>query len=332
VSQQVRSVAILGAGKLAEAMAQLLVPAASQVRMWARQREQAKRAAHGATVVESIAQACDGADLVCFAVPVPALAEVAHAAGAVARGDQIALHACRGVVVDENVSTRDHATAAHGSLLWPHQIIRQQTCIKKIVALGGPLYVEDAQQGRPLVAVAASGFDECLRALSGLVASTRVRLHGSRDVIGVEVAGAVSNVSIIAAGIAHGAGLGDTDQGILLTRGLHEAQLVGQALGAEAATFAGLAGVGDLVPRKVSSTRRHRELGEAIGRGHATDQPTAAHADLEGPRTARALADLAERLHLDLPLISAVRAVLDGKQEPRAALERVLSLDLDLGA
>jgi glycerol-3-phosphate dehydrogenase (NAD(P)+) len=115
-----------------------------------------------------------------------------------------------------------------------------------------------------------------------------------------------------------------------MTRGLVEAQRLGRALGADPATFVGLAGVGDLIPRKVTSTRRHRELGEAIGRDGDRQRVLDAHADLEGPRTARAVAELAKKMGIELPLVFAVDEVIQHGTAPKPALERVLSLDLEL--
>jgi glycerol-3-phosphate dehydrogenase (NAD(P)+) len=113
----------------------------------------------------------------------------------------------------------------------------------------------------------------------------------------------------------------------LLTRGLLEATRIGVALGAQAATFTGLAGVGDMIPRPVTSTKKHRALGERVASGARVESELAA---LEGPLTAREAVLLGQRASLDLPLCRAVDDVLQGKQQALAALEAVLRLDLDL--
>lgn len=312
-------VAVLGAGKLGGAVSALLARAGASVALWARRPEAAaelaKQVGAGVTPAPSIADACRRASLICFAVPVEGLREVARAAGEVTTGDQIALHACRGVET---------------GFILPSEILRAETCLKKIGALGGPLYLDDAAHGRPLVAVVAARFDEVFRAVRGLTANTRVRTHPTHDLVGVELCGAISNVAQIAAGLAEGAGLGETDQGVLLLRGLVEAAELGAARGAESATFLGLAGVGDLIPRQVTSTRRNRHLGREIGGGLAAARAMAAHAGLEGPVTAREARILAERLGLKLPLVQAVDEVLWRGTPPAEALERVLALDLSL--
>lgn len=311
-------IAVLGAGKLGAPVALLLAGAGQTVHVWARRAEVAQSLAQSSSNIRAastIADAVREASMICFAVPTQALREVARMAGDATRGDQIALHACRGV--------------EQGFKL-PHEIIRAETCIKQVGVLGGPLYLDDAARGRPLVAVVGSRFDAVPRVMKRMTSGTRVRIHGTRDVTGVEVCGAISNVAHVAAGLAAGLGLGETDQSILLTRGLVEATRIGVALGADRSTFAGLAGVGDLIPRPVTSTRRHRRLGEEIGGGRDAAHATASSSDLEGLRTAREAQALAERLGLSLPLIEAVDAVLFRSRPPAVALEKVLAMDLDL--
>jgi glycerol-3-phosphate dehydrogenase (NAD(P)+) len=315
-------VGVLGAGKVGAAVTMLLARAGHDVNLWARRPERAQAvvdalpaASGNVAVVERVDQAVRDAALVAFAVPAQALRDVARAAGDVTRGSQIGLHACRGVEADFELA---------------HEVIRAETCLKKIGVLGGPLYIDDAARGRPLVAVLASRFDEVQRIVKGLIAGTHVRVHSTRDVVGVEVAGAISNVAQVAAGMAEGLGLGETDQGILLTRGLVEATRIGVVLGADRSTFTGLAGVGDLIPRPVTSTRRHRRMGEEIGGGRDAAHATDAHSDLEGLRTVREARSLGKRFGLSLPLIDAVDDVLFGGKAPGPALEDVLAMDLDL--
>jgi glycerol-3-phosphate dehydrogenase (NAD(P)+) len=176
-----------------------------------------------------------------------------------------------------------------------------------------------------------------------------VRVSATRDVVGVEVAGALSNVGHIAAGLAAGAGFGETEQSLLHVRALLEATRIGVFMGAERATFTGLAGLGDLIPRNVTSTRLHRKAGEDFVRAgvrsnqdfaaSAKDrEDDAANADardvfaMEGLVTARAMARFAERNGLDLPLVVAVDQIFAKRQQVRPALDHVLSLDLGLQA
>jgi glycerol-3-phosphate dehydrogenase (NAD(P)+) len=314
-------VTVIGAGKLGAAFAAVLARTDAEVSLWARKPDVAKRvaAAIGDRVraVSELKVACAGAHALCFAVPTQALRTVARAAGEVTTGDQVALHACRGV---------------DAGFFLPHEVLRQETCLKKIGALGGPLYLDDAERGRPLVTVVASRFDEVFAMLRALVKGTPVRVHATHDLVGVELCGAISNVAQIAAGLAEGCGLPETDQGTLLVRGLAEAMQLGLRHGAERSTFMGLAGVGDLIPRQVTSTRNNRELGREIGRGRDAAHATGAHEELEGPITAREARELARNLGVKVPLIDAVDEVLWHGAAPLATLERLLALDLELDA
>lgn len=316
-------VAILGGGRFAQAVAAILIGGGAKVRLWAR-RENARahiaEAFPAIDVCDDLPRAVRGAGLIVVAVPALALPVLARALGPVVRGDQVLVHACRGVVEDQVLS-------------FPHQVFRRYTCLKKVGVIGGPLYVEDIGSGRPVVAVIGARYDEVAARIARSIRVDRVKLHRTRDLIGVEVAGAMSNVSALAVGMADALELGDTVRGVLLTHGLSEATRVGLHLGAEGATFSGIAGVGDLIPRHVTSTRRNERVGGLVAVGHTVEQAIAQiEGEPEGVVTARQLARFGEREALQLPLVQAVAAVLAGTKSPRRALDDVLARDLVLGA
>lgn len=310
-------VALLGAGRMAQVAGRLLLGAGHHVRVWTRRPEAHPELLEhlpGAEWAVSLEEAVAPAEVLFFAVPSHALAEVAREAGAYTRGYQIALHASRGI--------------GRGFSL-PHQSIRSVSGLKKIGALGGPLHSRDLGSGRAVASVLASRFDEVFDFTRALVRNSPVTLHTTRDLVGVEIAGAISNVSAIATGMADGLQLGETARGLLLVHGLSEAERLGLALGAEAETFAGLAGVGDLIPRSVSSTDRHRSLGAQLAAGlDFASAEARVGAALEGPITAEEAHQWASSHGLALPLVAAVRAVLRGEAAARDALEGVLRLDL----
>ncbi|MCK6546607.1 NAD(P)-binding domain-containing protein [Myxococcota bacterium] len=311
--------AILGAGRMARAVAKILGASGAEVRLWARKPSEADALAHELGALATCAtpaEALDGAGVVFLAVPGPAMLDVAELYGPHARGDHVVLHASRGV--------------GPGFAL-PHQMIRAKTCVRKIGVLGGPLHARELATGRPFAAVIASRFGEVISLVQALTRGTPVMVHGSRDVVGVEVAGALSNVGALAAGMAEALDLGDTARGVLLTHGLAESKTLGVALGADPVTFSGLAGVGDLIPRKVSSTDRHRVVGAAVATGTPLATALAqAGGHVEGVDTAREAVLLAAKLGLELPLVSAVHDILEGRVPPKETLERVLRRDLDL--
>lgn len=311
--------AILGAGRMARAVAKVLSGAGADVWLWSRspgETDALKAELGRISVAASPAEALDGASVVFLAVPGPAMLDVAEVYGPHARGDHVVLHASRGV--------------GPGFLL-PHQMIRAKTCVRKIGVLGGPLHARELETGRPFAAVIASRFGEVITLVQAMTRGTPVMVHGSKDVVGVEVAGALSNVGALAAGMADALDLGETARGVLLTHGLAEARALGVALGAEPVTFTGLAGVGDLIPRKVSSTDRHRVVGAAVATGTAlADALVRAAGHVEGVDTAREAARLAVKLGVELPLVTAVHDILEGRVPPKETLERVLRRDLDL--
>lgn len=213
----------------------------------------------------------------------------------------------------------------------PHQMIRARTCVRKIGVFGGPLHTRELALGRPLSAVLASRFSETTRAVRDIVAGGPLTIHASTDVVGVEVAGAISNVSALAAGMADTLDLGETARGILLTHGLVEARRLGAALGGDPDTFTGLAGVGDLIPRKVTSTERHHELARRFIESESMDEALRdVDGHVEGLITLREAAIQGRKLALDLPLIYALDEVVAGKVKPKEALEEVLRRPIDL--
>lgn len=315
-----KRVAVLGGGRMGEAVGAILARAGGKVSVWEiddGRREALAKSRKELVATSSIEEACADAGTIFFAVPGPAFVDVARAYAPFARGDHVVLHGARGVSSD---------------FMLPHQVIVKETCAKKIGALGGPLYFADLENKRPLFVVIASRFDEVIARTKNLVAGTPIRLHPARDVTGVEVASAISNVTAIASGLSDGLSLGETAKGVLAARGLSEATRLGLALGAELSTFGGLAGVGDLIPRKVSSTERHQELGKRVASGeHAGDVVASMQGSVEGIVTAREAAKKARALGLELPLVDAVVRIIDEGANARELLDRVLLLDLHLG-
>lgn len=320
-------IGILGGGLLARAVGRFALRRQQAVgggdmAVWVRRpeaREQLAAEMKGARVVDSPQEAAAEADLVLIAVPASAVREVCAAYGEVARGDQLVLHATRGVCPGDG-------------LLLPHMVIREESCVRKVGVLGGPVHAPDLLEGRAMAAVIASHFDEMFAALQPLTFGTAIRIHPSHDVTGVEVAGAISNVSALAAGMVDALELGDTARGVLLTRGLAEAARLGAALGAEADTFSGLAGVGDLIPRRVASTARHHGVGSALARGETLELAlTAVVGEVEGVLTAERVNAYCEHVSLELPLVQAVHEVATGARPASEALEDVLGRHLDLG-
>jgi glycerol-3-phosphate dehydrogenase (NAD(P)+) len=197
---------------------------------------------------------------------------------------------------------------------------------ERVAVLSGPTFAQEVGQGRPTAAVVASPDAGVARELQAALSTPTFRLYTQGDVPGVELGGALKNVMAIATGIADGLELGTNARAALLTRGLAEITRLGVALGARPRTFAGLAGLGDLILTCTGELSRNRRLGLALARGQSlTDWQAGTRSVAEGVRTAQAGLALARRSRVDAPIIAEVAAVLFERKAPREALLSLLS-------
>lgn len=189
----------------------------------------------------------------------------------------------------------------------------------------GPSHAEEVVAGLPAALVTA-GPGELTALVVDRLHGQRFRLYTSEDLCGVELGGALKNVVAVAAGICDGLRLGDNAKAALVTRGLAEMRRLGRALGAQDATFAGLAGIGDLLATCYSPYGRNRALGLAVGRGAEPRQHLAASGMVaEGAWTCRAAVALGERFGCELPIASQVASVLWDAKPVRLAIEDLLT-------
>ena len=185
---------------------------------------------------------------------------------------------------------------------------------RPVAVLSGPNMAEEVLAGLPGATVIASTDQELAVRLQHALNSLVFRVYVNEDVVGVELCGAAKNVIALAAGGVDGLGLGDNAKAALITRGLVEMARLGEAFGAQPETFAGLAGMGDLMVTCFHPSGRNRRAGELIARGAA---PEAARAEIgqvvEGLTTAPVLRELSHRIGVELPITEGVCAVLEGR-------------------
>lgn len=194
-----------------------------------------------------------------------------------------------------------------------------------IAVLSGPTFAREVALSHPTAAVVASADAEVARTLQRLLSSRQFRLYTNRDVVGVEIGGALKNVIAIATGISDGLGLGENSRAALVTRGLAEITRLGVALGASPATFAGLAGIGDLVLTCTGSLSRNHALGLALARGKTLEETRReTRMVAEGARTSLSATTLARRAGVSLPICEEVAAVLFQGKTPQEALTSLL--------
>jgi glycerol-3-phosphate dehydrogenase (NAD(P)+) len=323
--------AVVGAGAWGTALADLLARNGHSVRLWAREPDVAESIASrhenrrflsgvvlsGAIVATSVlGEAVCGADLLVLTSPSEHLRTVvASAAGMIQGGATLAV-ATKGI--------------EPGTLAVMTQVAREATGgAHAVVALSGPSFAAEVAAGQPTAIVAASATPEAAELVQRAFASRAFRVYTHPDALGVELGGALKNVMAVATGISDGLGLGNNSRAALVTRGLAEMTRLGVALGAQAATFAGLAGLGDLVLTCTGALSRNRAVGEAIGRGQTLAEAMAARETVaEGVVTARSALALARRTGVEMPIVRAVNRVLFEGRPARQAISDLMEREL----
>jgi glycerol-3-phosphate dehydrogenase (NAD(P)+) len=192
-----------------------------------------------------------------------------------------------------------------------------------LAVLSGPSFAREVYEQQPTAVVAAARAERLAQQAQGVFACGYFRVYSQTDVLGVELAGALKNVIALAVGILEGLGLGFNARAALITRGLAEMMRLGVSLGADPRTFAGLAGMGDLILTSTGALSRNRALGVALGQGQSMAQALAGkHSVAEGVNTARSAVALAERHEVELPIAREVTAILfHGKPARRAVAD-----------
>ena len=242
--------------------------------------------------VTAVREAPPGADLYVLAVPSRAFAEVA--VGLPSGGAALSLTKGLDPASGERLST----------------LVRD----RPVAVLSGPNMAEEIAQGLPSAAVIASEDEGLAAELQHAVNSTVFRVYVNTDLTGVELCAAAKNVIALAAGGVDGVGLGDNAKAALITRGLAEMARLGEASGARPETFAGLAGMGDLIVTCYSRYGRNRHAGELIAQGASADEAVAEIGMVvEGLTTAPVLRDLSRRLGIELPITEGVCRILEGE-------------------
>ena len=299
------NVVVVGAGAWGTAFARLLADRGHDVTLAARDAEQARAITETGRnpryltdiVLDDVAAApieeapFSAADLVVVAVPSRAFGEVV--AGLPENGPVLSL--TKGL---DPVSGNRLSTLLGG---------------RPVAVLSGPNFAEEIGHGLPAAAVIASEDKELAKQLQGEINSLIFRVYVNQDVIGTEIAGAAKNVIALAAGGVDGLGLGDNAKSGIVTRGLAEMSRLGEACGGRGETFAGLAGIGDLIATSWSHHGRNRRAGELIARGTAPEDAAAEIGTVEGLTTAPVLRELSRRVGVEMPITNSVCEILDGK-------------------
>jgi glycerol-3-phosphate dehydrogenase (NAD(P)+) len=326
------SVAVVGAGAWGTALASVLAERYAAVPLWVFEPELAEQMARtrengvylpGVRLPEpvrptsSLEAALTGRALAILVVPSHVFRGVLRQARDWLAPDALLVSATKGIEV-EGLTTMSGVMRE----LLAGRPARQ-------AVLSGPSFAREVAERRPTAVVAAAADPDVAVAAQTALSGGPLRIYANTDPLGVELCGAVKNVIAIAAGVVDGLGLGTNARAALVTRGLAEITRLGLALGGKAATFAGLAGMGDLILTCTGDLSRNRRLGLELARGAGLQDVLAtSRAVAEGVNTCRAILRLAEKHDIEMPICRAVHRVLFEGERPEEAVDRLMSRDL----
>lgn len=322
--------AVVGAGAWGTALADLLARNGHDVRLWAyepdvvesintkRENVRFLRGHELSPSVEAmgdIRRAVEGAELVTLATPSHVLRRIVKSAAASLSPSAPLVVATKGIERE--------------TLCLMTEVAEQEVPGATVVAISGPSFAAEVVKCQPTAVVVASVRPDAAGIAQRAFSSAYFRVYTHTDVIGVELGGALKNVMAVATGIAEGLGLGFNARAALVTRGLAEMTRLGSALGAQQSTFAGLAGLGDLVLTCTGSLSRNRAVGVELGKGRKLeeilrDRETVA----EGVLTAQSARELAAREGVEMPIVDTVNRVLFEGQPARSAIAALMTREL----
>jgi glycerol-3-phosphate dehydrogenase (NAD(P)+) len=324
--------AVIGSGAWGTAFAKVLGEAGADVTMWARRSAVAaeiaeRRTNEGSlpgvrlpeqvTGTADLAEAAAGADLVAIAVPSQTLrGNLAEWAGSFGP-DATIISLMKGIEL--------------GTTRRMSEVIVETAGVEadRVVVVSGPNLAPEIAARQPTATVVACHDESRAKLVQHALALPYFRPYTSDDVIGCELGGAVKNVIALAYGMAAAMGLGDNTRASLITRGLAETARLGVALGADPLTFAGLAGLGDLVASCSSPMARNRTFGEHLGRGESLEQAQAAtRQTAEGVKSCLSIRDLARAHRVEMPIVEQVERVCHEGVDPQVAVKLLMGREM----
>ena len=322
--------AVVGGGAWGTALAHTLGQRGHQVMLWARepdvvdhinQAHANPRFLPGAVLSpavrasSSIDDTVSSAEFVVYAAPSHVLRDVARRAVTSVPAQATLVVATKGIERETLALMTD--------------IVVEETPGRDVVALSGPSFAQEVAHGQPTALVAASLSAAASHRVQQALSCSTLRVYTNDDVKGVELGGALKNVMAVATGIAEGLGLGLNSRAALITRGLAEMRRLGVAAGARGETFAGLAGMGDLVLTCTGALSRNRAVGIEVGKGVPLEEVLAGKESVaEGVVTTMSALALAARHGVDMPIVHAVSRVLFEGCPPRDGIAELMGREL----
>ena len=321
-------IGVLGAGTWGMALARMLQLSGNEVTVWsALEREVEEFSAtrrhpnlpgmeipEGIRFTKNIEEVCRDKEILLFAVPSPFVRATARKAAPYVKDGQIIVDVAKGIEAD--------------TLFTMTQIIADELKNEsvKLVALSGPTHAEEVAKDLPTTIVSACEDLTVAERVQQVFGNTCMRVYTNDDVLGVELCGAMKNIMALASGVALGLGYGDNTKAALITRGMAEITRLGLAMGCKPQTFAGLAGIGDLIVTATSVHSRNNRCGMLLGQGVPPQEAVKqVGMVVEGINALPAAMRLAKAYGVEMPLATAVNAVVNLGADPKDAVAKLMS-------
>ena len=301
-------VCVLGTGSWGSALGLTLAKKGYEVSMWTLNEEQAKRInktrenidylpgvlfPNNMTVTISLEEAVLNSIIIVLAVPSQAIRSVCNQIKPFIKDEQIGTGLRLSEVVEEELPNNPYVT------------------------LSGPSHAEEVARDIPTTVVVASTNLEVAQKVQEIFMGPKFRVYTNPDIVGVELGGALKNIIAFGAGICDGLGLGDNSKAALMTRGIREISRLGVAMGADASTFSGLSGIGDLIVTCTSMHSRNRRAGILIGQGKSLEETLEeVKMVVEGITATEVAYEVSKKLNVDMPITSAIYSILHSNLNP----------------
>ena len=321
-------VSVIGSGGWGTAIALMLCKNGHDVKLWSFFKEESeelkknrenKRFLPGIKIDEKIyltseITECTDADVIVMASPSHAVRNTAKILSEAVSDGQIILNIAKGIEEDTYKTMSE--------------VIKEEIPDCHIAVMSGPSHAEEVSRGIPTTNTVASADMEIADYIQDIFMNPTFRIYTNPDVKGVELGGSLKNVIALCCGILDGMGLGDNTKAALMTRGLVEMKRLGVSLGANAETFNGLSGVGDLIVTCTSMHSRNRRAGILLGKGKTLAETLAeVHMVVEGVNTAKAAYDLSKKYGISMPITEQANAVLYENKSPKDAVYELMTRD-----
>lgn len=326
----VERIAVIGGGSWGTALADLLARNGNDTILWAYEKSLADEMSKtrvnsvymsGVTLHESLRitssleEALTERTMVLLVTPVQVMRSVLSQAAGLIGSDTIIVNASKGIELDTLKTVSQICCEIMGDEI-----------ISRYVALSGPTFAREVAERLPTLILAASSNENCAARVQAAISNPSFRAYTNSDYIGAELGGAIKNVIAIAAGICDGLGFGHNARAALITRGLAEMNRLGLAMGADAHTFAGLAGMGDLVLTCTGDLSRNRTVGYKLGQGMRLSAILAEMKMVaEGVKSAESIYRLSCKLGVDMPIVAKVFQILHEDKPAREAVTELMA-------